>query len=494
MGFEFTQSPIDAASLAAAVADPAAGGFAAFEGRVRDHSSGRSVTRLEYEAFEALALAEGARIVADAVERHGAISAHCVHRLGSLGIGEIAVWVGVAAAHRAEAFAACRRITDEIKRRLPIWKKEHYAGGDSGWVHCDHCEAPARAAAGFDYSRQIALPEIGAHGQERLSRASVAVIGAGGLGCPVLATLAGAGIGTIHVIDGDLVEASNLPRQPLYTMADLGRPKAVAAAERLSAYNPSIRIVPHAVRIAGDNVAELVSVADVVVDCSDNFATKFRVNDAAVAAGRPAVLASVYQYEGQLQVVRADSGSSCLRCQWPEATQDGLVGNCSEAGVLGPVPAALGALQAMEVLKLILDLPGQLRDEVLLVDLLDHGIERLRAPRNPACPAHIAGARLTEEETAAELELSLSLSDAAAHGYRIIDIRNPDECAIAPLTPAGHDAIPMPRLLGGGAALDPERRYLLVCAHGIRSRAAAAWLRARGSRNVWSLKGGIAGA
>ncbi|MGB5132049.1 MAG: ThiF family adenylyltransferase [Steroidobacteraceae bacterium] len=490
--FAFTHEPISPEALKQGLGDPAAGGFAAFEGWVRDHNDGRVVNRLEYEAFEELAQSEGERIVAGALRRHGALQASCVHRLGALAVGELAVWVGVAAQHRAGAFAACRQIIDEIKHRLPIWKKEHYADGDSGWVNCEHCGAAAHAH-GFDYSRQVALPEVGAIGQERLAQSSVVVIGAGGLGCAVLTGLAGAGVGAITIVDDDVVEAANLHRQPLYTPADIGCPKAQVAAARLAAYNPAISLRPLPVRLTAGNAGEIVLQGDVVVDCSDNFTTKFLVNDAAVLAGRPAVLASVYQYEGQLQVVRADDRGSCLRCQWPEATRDGLVGNCTESGVLGPVPAVLGSLQAMEVLKLLLDLPGQMRDEIMLIDLLDLGQRRLSAPRAGECADYCR--RIPAVEAAApmpELEVALPLAEAAARGYRIIDIRNPDECAIAPLPLSGHDKIPLAALLDGAMSLDPQLRYLLVCAHGIRSRAAAEHLRAVGRGNVWSLRGGLA--
>ncbi len=492
--FAFTLDPIDAARLAAPLEATAGGAFAAFEGRVRDTSEGRAVTGLEYEAFEALALAEGERIVLEAIERHGALRARCVHRLGRLAVGDVAVCVGVTAAHRAEAFAACREIIDAIKHRLPIWKKEHYAGGDSGWVNCDHCApAPESRAAHFDYSRQMALPEIGAAGQRRLAESSVVVIGAGGLGCAVLTALAGAGIGTIRIVDHDVVQPTNLHRQPLYAQADVGRPKAIAAAERLAAYNPSIRLLPLVTRLEDANADALIAEGDVVVDCSDNFAAKFLVNDAAVRTGRPAVIASVYQYEGQLQVVRAGDGGSCLRCQWPEATRDGLVGNCEQSGVLGPVPAILGGLQAMEVLKLLLDLPGQLRDEVLLVDLLAHGERRLRAPRNPRCAGSCVLVENSRDGTPPpELEVTLSLAAAAAEGYRIIDIREPLEREREPLPLAGQQALPLGRLLEGELDLEPQLRYLLVCAHGVRSRAAAELLRSRGLENVWSLRGGLA--
>jgi adenylyltransferase/sulfurtransferase len=338
--FAFSLEPLDPGALAAPLAAAAAGGFVAFEGRVRDHNEGQSVTALDYEAFEELALAEGNRIVEAAMRRHGVLKALCVHRLGRLAVGDVAVWVGVAGVHRDEAFAACREIIDEIKHRVPIWKKEHYATGDSGWVNCERCAAhahePAAAGLQFDYSRQAALPEIGAAGQERLARASVVVIGAGGLGCAVLAGLAGAGVGTIAIVDHDVVEATNLHRQPLYAMADIGRPKAEAAAERLAAYNPSIRLQPRVLRLDAATAAEAIDGFDVVVDCS---AISPQVpHQRAMRANVPAVLASVYQYEGQLQVVRPDAGGSCLRCQWPDATRDGITGNCRQSGVLGPVP------------------------------------------------------------------------------------------------------------------------------------------------------------
>jgi adenylyltransferase/sulfurtransferase len=461
---------------------------------VRDHNEGRTVTGLEYEAFEELAVAEGCRIVEAAIARHGILRARCVHRLGRLAVGDVAVWVGVSARHRAEAFAACREIIDAIKHQLPIWKKEHYASGASAWVNCDHgTAATARAPGAFDYSRQLALPEVGATGQARLASASVVVVGAGGLGCAVLPALAGAGVGTISIVDPDVVQAANLHRQPLYDVADIGRPKAEAAARRLSAYNPDIRILASAVKFEAANADRLMGGCNVVVDCTDNFAAKFLVNDAAVRNGIPAVIASVYQYEGQLQVVRPELGGSCLRCQWPEATRDGLVGNCEQAGVLGPVPAVLGNLQAMEVLKLLLDLPGQLANEVLLVDLLANGLKRLGAPRNPQCHASCVQVRRSEPESHAEdVDVSMSLAAAASRGYRIIDIREPEECEDQPLPLAGQRTLPLGQLLAGTPDLAPGDRYLLVCAHGVRSHAAAEYLRSRGFGNVWSLHGGLA--
>ena len=505
--FEFSHAPLQPAALQASLADVAAGGYASFEGWVRNDNEGRAVKRLDYEAFEELALKEGERIVAEAVARFGVRGARCVHRLGELALGELAVWVGVASGHRAEAFAACRYVIDEVKQRVPIWKKEHYLDGDSGWVNCERCAAPPTlsqqtgnvhhhgAVPRYDYSRQMALKQVGAAGQRRLSASTVLVVGAGGLGCPVLSSLAGAGVGTLRIVDADVVEPSNLPRQPLYALSDSGQPKARVAAHRLAALNPEIRIEPLVARFDQANAAELVASADVVVDCSDNFTTKFLVNDACVRAGKPAVLASVHQYEGQLQVARPDQRGPCLRCVWPEATVDGLVGNCAVSGVLGPVPAVLGGMQAMETLKILLDLPGQLRDEVIVLDLLTHEQTRIRARRAPECgDSGCARLPALHSATVEPLQVAVPLRDASAAGYRIIDIREPDETASNPLCVAAALQWPLARLLADGPRdLDHRGRYLLVCARGVRSLAAAEWLRSRGIAGAFSLSGGVEG-
>jgi adenylyltransferase/sulfurtransferase len=520
--FAFSDRPLDLAAERARVEDPACGGYASFEGWVRDQNDGRAVERLEYEAYAELAVKEGERIVAEALERFGVRHARCVHRIGALGLGELAVWVGVSSAHRGEAFAACRYIIDEVKHRVPIWKKEHYVDGDSGWVNCERCAAaapaepaaahrhhghehaghdaghgaaPQRHAPGLarpDYSRQEVLPEVGAAGQARLRAARVLVVGAGGLGVPALGYLAGAGIGTLGVVDGDLLEPSNLHRQTLYALADVGRPKALLAAERLRALNPEVDVRGYVERADHARLSALAAGYDVLVDCSDNFTTRFVVNDVAVSLGKSAVLASVYQYEGQLQVVRP--GGTCLRCVWPEATRDGLVGNCAEAGVLGPVPGVLGSLQALEVLKLVLGLPTPADNAVVLVDLGTLETRRIRAARAACCAAgacaRLPGADAAEAAAGIELDVA-ALDDAAANDYVVVDLRDADEVAREP-APGPHLHIPLARLLEDPAQLDRAGRYLLLCARGQRSRAAAELLRRAGLRSVWSLRGGLA--
>jgi len=550
--FSFSHEVIDPASLRVQLEDPAAGGYAAFEGWVRNHNEGQEVTRLEYEAFESLAIKEGERIVREAIERFDVLRAACVHRIGSLAIGDLAVWVGVSARHRAEAFAACRYIIDEVKHRVPIWKKEHYVNGDSGWVNCERCsqhshehdheghgrratddgknlgdgpratnhgqkdqvhatcahapntslatESEQRTSAPLtvarspspvapDYSRQILLREVGEAGQAKLRAARVLVIGAGGLGVPVLTYLAGAGIGTIGIVDSDTLDASNLHRQTLYSLADVGKPKAPLAAERLRALNPEVDARAIVERFTAENALRLLDDYDLVIECSDNFATKFLVNDAALAAHKPAIFASVYQYEGQLLVYRAQDDSACLRCLWPDATRDGLVGNCAEAGVLGPVPGIFGTLQALEAMKLLLGLPG-LSKQMLLVDLMTLEQRKLRTQRRAECNHQ---PRIESVRKHADLEVTFpELGLAVSAGFKVIDIREPEEVSTQPISQAPSLHIPLAQLLADSDGLRRDERYLLVCARGARSRAAAEHLREHGFVNAYSLKGGLA--
>lgn len=573
--FSFTREKIDEAALRKQLLDPTAGGYSSFEGWVRNHNEGLPVRHLEYEAFEPLAIKEGERIVAEAIARFGIEHAACVHRIGDLAIGEMAVWVGVSARHRAEAFAACRYIIDEVKHRVPIWKKEHYENGDSGWVNCERCAAPsvdhlanaghnhagprghdhpdhrghdhadpaghdaadraernlsrsghdghthhfvaspsstglatrgpqltsagaaalasihARVGAPIpDYSRQIALKEVGAAGQAKLRASRVLVIGCGGLGVPVISYLTGAGIGRLGLVDGDRLEPSNLHRQTMYALADVGKLKAELAADRVRALNPDVDVRAYTIRLDALNAPDLIAQHDLVIDCTDNFATKFLLNDYCVQLGKPVVFASVYQYEGQLQIVRP--GSACLRCVWPEASRDGIVGNCAEAGVLGPVPGIFGGLQAFEAMKLLLDLPGQLKDELLVLDLLTLSTSRVRTKRARSCPEHTVSRPTAGTDQ--NLEVSFDTLDQAYDaGFDIVDIREPNELNEMP-TPTSHSRnIPMAELLHGRPAFAPAGKTLLVCASGRRSLAATQELRARGLADIYSLRGGVTG-
>jgi sulfur-carrier protein adenylyltransferase/sulfurtransferase len=537
--FRFSRTAIDVPSVRAELADPACGGYTSFEGLVRNHNEGLGVRHLEYEAFEPLAVKEGERIIAEAIERFGIEHAACIHRIGDLAIGDMAVYVGASARHRDEAFRACRYIIDEVKHRVPIWKKEHYENGDSGWVNCERCAAPTQeqgqvathshdharthdhaaehghghqaGAHGHrqqlthataqtltpDYSRQMALKEVGPRGQGKLRAARVLVVGCGGLGVPVISYLAGAGIGRLGLVDGDRLEPSNLHRQTLYALADVGKLKAELATARVRALNPDVDVRTHPVRLDAATAPEMIGQYDLVIDCTDNFSTKFLLNDICVQKRVPVIFSSVYQYEGQIQVVRPDKDGACLRCVWPEATRDGIVGNCAEAGVLGPVPGTFGSLQAFEALKLLLDLPGQLGDEVLVLDLLTMSSSRVRAKRSAAhpdhgqtAPAHALTQAQVIDTTPLEVDFA-SLDEARAAGFEIIDIREPQELEEIPTPTRNARHIPMAQLLHGNPAFTPNGKSLLVCASGRRSLAATQELRSRGINAVYSLRGGV---
>ena len=339
-----------------------------------------------------------------------------------------------------------------------------------------------------DYSRQLLLKEIGAKGQAALARARVLIVGLGGLGSPVLQYLAGAGVGCLGLVDADVLDASNLHRQPIYALSEVGNPKVDLARAAVSDINPCVQVETHGAGLNAGNALELIRAYDIVVDCSDNFRTKYLINDAAVLAQKPAIFASVYQYEGQLQVYKPDLEHACLRCLWPDAIADGVVGNCAEAGVLGPVPGAFGTLQALLTLKILLQMNGQLEGELLLLDFMNFSSLKIKAPRRvecvaPAC-AHIH--ELTREDPGIEIALS-SLAAAAERGFEVIDIRTPEEVAARP---AGARHIPMANLLANPALLEPARDVLLVCATGKRSLAAAQQLRKRGI-SARSLAGGL---
>jgi sulfur-carrier protein adenylyltransferase/sulfurtransferase len=342
-----------------------------------------------------------------------------------------------------------------------------------------------------DYSRQILLKEIGPQGQAKLTAARVLIVGLGGLGSPVMQYLAGAGVGFLGLIDADLLDASNLHRQPIYQLADVGKPKAELGRAAIAAINPAVQVETHAVSFNADNALELVRRHDLVVDCSDNFRTKYLINDAAVLAHKPAVFASVYQYEGQLQVYKPEPQHACLRCLWPDAIADGVVGSCAEAGVLGPVPGAFGTLQALLTLKILLLMGGQLEGELLLLDFMNFSSLKIKASRRPECRApacaHIQDlAREDREER--DLEVSWdSLAAAAQHGFDVIDIRSVEEVAAHPVA-ARH--IAMQELLANPGLLTAGRQALLVCATGKRSLAAARTLRKQGL-SVRSLAGGL---
>jgi molybdopterin/thiamine biosynthesis adenylyltransferase len=238
------------------------------------------------------------------------------------------------------------------------------------------------------YARHIILPQVGGKGQRRLLGSRVLVVGAGGLGSPVLLYLAAAGVGTIDIIDFDVVDASNLQRQVIHTTADLGRPKAISAAESIRALNPDVNVVVHEDALLPSNALELFRACDVIVEGSDNFPTRYLVNDAAHLARKPLVSGALFQFEGQVTVFPNDGGadSPCLRCLFPEPPAPGLIPSCQEAGIFGVVPGIIGSMQAAEVIKLLLGIGKPLAGRMLTLDALAMKWREIKLRRNPRCP------------------------------------------------------------------------------------------------------------
>ena len=490
--FELTDHSIDAAALRARLSRPEAGALIVFEGWVRNHHAGRPVTRLEYEAFDELARLEGEAITTEAEKEHPGCRVLCVHRTGSLSVGELAVWIGVATPHRHAAFLACRQVIEEIKRRLPMWKKEHHPDGAAEWVNCPTEPVANRLSSGNYYERQAALPEVGAAGQAALAAASVLVVGVGGLGCPAALYLATSGVGRLTLADAGKVEVSNLHRQILFTADDVGASKVTVAAARLRAQNPLVRIEAQVSDVTPANVRALVTGRTAVLDCTDNFPTRFLLHDACRFAGVPLVSAAVYRFEGELNVF-VPGQPGCLHCLWSGRAAGELeaVANCAGAPVFGPAVGVLGVMQAAETLKLILGLatPGDGR-ATRLVNLLDLSTQSIERPTDPSCP--VCGDPASPPSVPDLPDRSpviLTADEIAALGpVQTVVLLEPGETLDVAAAPPNTIAVPMADLvrLRELAANGPT---VLACRRGLRSAALARLLRAEGLPQIYALAG-----
>jgi adenylyltransferase/sulfurtransferase len=356
------------------------------------------------------------------------------------------------------------------------------------------------------YDRHLLLPGVGADGQRRLKQARVLIVGAGGLGSPTALYLAAAGVGTLGLVDNDAVDESNLQRQLLHGTRDVGRPKLESARDRLHDVNPHVAVHTHAAWLTSANALEILRDYDVVLDGTDNFATRYLVNDACVLLGKPNVHGSVFQFEGQASVFATNDGP-CYRCLYPEPPPPGMVPNCAEGGVLGVLPGLVGTIQAVETLKLLLGIGETLAGRLLMIDALTMQFRTVRLERDAQCAA--CGTRtITElidydqfcgtpalgaahvdapvrEITPAELAARLD----AREPLDIVDVREPHETAIAVI--AGARLMPLATVKDAMHTLDASREIVVVCQSGKRSADAARQLSAAGFTNVQSLAGGM---
>jgi sulfur-carrier protein adenylyltransferase/sulfurtransferase len=358
------------------------------------------------------------------------------------------------------------------------------------------------------YARHLVMPEVGPAGQEKLKAARVLLVGAGGLGSPAALYLAAAGVGTLGLVDFDVVDESNLQRQILFGTSDVGRPKLAAAAERLSDMNPNVQIVPFEEKLSSENALRIFEGFDIVADGTDNFPTRYLVNDACVLTGKPNVYASIFRFEGQASVFWPGKGP-CYRCLYPEPPPPGLVPSCAEGGVLGILPGLLGVLQATETVKLILGTGEPLIGRLLLVDALGMRFRELALKKNPDCvvcgrnptvtrlvdyESFCAGPVVSSpamfgagipEMTVEELKQARDRGDALV----LVDVREPREFAISDLT--GSVKIPLGTLPQSLDKVPKDEDVVVYCRTGGRSAQAVQFLLANGYSKAKNLAGGI---
>ena len=359
------------------------------------------------------------------------------------------------------------------------------------------------------YSRHLIMPEVGIEGQRKLKAARVLAIGAGGLGSPLTVYLAAAGIGTIGIVDNDVVDDSNLQRQILYGSSDVGRPKLQAAAERIRDMNPNVEVVPYETRLDSSNALEIFRDYDIIADGTDNFPTRYLVHDACVLTGKPNVYASIFRFEGQASVFWAEKGP-CYRCLYTEPPPPGLVPSCAEGGVLGILPGLLGVIQATETIKLVLGSGDSLVGRLLLVDALSMRFRELKLRKNPdcvVCGPNPTVTRLIDYEAFCGIPQEAAIAAASATGipeisvqdlkgmrdrredFVLVDVREPHEFAICAFPESVK--IPLGTLPQNLNRLSTADEIVVHCKMGGRSAKAVQFLRDAGFRKVRNLAGGI---
>jgi molybdopterin/thiamine biosynthesis adenylyltransferase/rhodanese-related sulfurtransferase len=358
------------------------------------------------------------------------------------------------------------------------------------------------------YSRHLILPEVGMEGQRRLKAARVLCVGTGGLGSPLALYLTAAGIGTLGLVDFDVVDSSNLQRQIIHSTKDIGRKKIDSAEEKLSALNPAINIVKHETMLSSANALDILKDYDIVADGTDNFPTRYLVNDACELLGKPNVYGSIFRFEGQASVFATEAGP-CYRCLYPEPPPPGLVPSCAEGGVLGILPGLVGVIQATEVIKLILGKGDSLVGRLLLVDALNMRFRELKLRKNPDCPVCGTNPTVTAlidyehfcgivPETPQEKNMKNGIPQITVKEFKarrdagddlfLLDVREPYEYQIAQI---GGTLIPQNDVANRLAEIPRDREIVVHCRSGARSQRIAELLKQSGYMQVVNLAGGI---
>ena len=356
------------------------------------------------------------------------------------------------------------------------------------------------------YSRHLIMPEVALDGQKQLKAAKVLTVGTGGLGSPLALYLAAVGVGTIGIVDFDVVDESNLQRQIIHGTSDVGRPKVESAYDRLKDINPNVEVRVHEEALTSENALEIFEDYDVIVDGTDNFPTRYLVNDACVLLGKPNVYGSIFRFEGQASVFYAEEGP-CYRCLYPEPPPPGLVPSCAEGGVLGILPGAIGTIQATETVKLILGIGEPLIGRLLLYDALGMSFREMKLRKDPDCPVcgenptvtelidyqefcGIPQANAAEEENGVPEITVRDLKSKLDRGeeVNVLDVREPHEYDVANI---GVRLIPLGELPQRLVELDQDEYFVVHCKTGGRSARAVKLLQDSGFQNVFNVKGGI---
>lgn len=354
------------------------------------------------------------------------------------------------------------------------------------------------------YARHLILPEIGVCGQIKICSTSVLCIGAGGLGSPVILYLAAAGIGKIGIVDFDKVDLSNLHRQVLHSTFDIGMAKTESAREAIKKINPDVQVELFNTKLTSQNALEIIEKFDIVVDGSDNFPTRYLVNDACVMLKKPNVYGSIFRFEGQASLFAPHLGGPCYRCLYPEPPPPGVVPSCAEAGVLGVVPGLIGMIQATEVIKLAAGVGTPLIGRLLLFNALEMKFKEIKVRKDPECSlcgkspsitklidyemiCSKKGAKETSNDNITVEELKRLFDEKKQ--FRLIDVREPEEFKIAKIQ--GAELFPLSTFNSRFKELDPSEEYYIICKSGVRSQMIVEFLKQNGFKNVKNVSGGI---
>jgi molybdopterin/thiamine biosynthesis adenylyltransferase/molybdopterin synthase catalytic subunit len=458
--FEIQSTAFNRDEAISKVLNDKAGALVVFEGWVRDHNQGKKVSSLEYQVYRELASKEGRKILTEAKELFNIHDVYCIHREGHLKLGDIAVWIGAVASHRDDAFKATRYVIDEIKHRLPIWKKEHYVAEEPQWVFCrDHHHHVHFEEADY-YAKQSKLID-----QDLLKKKKVTVIGAGGLGCPVLQSLTMAGIGSITIVDDDKISLSNIHRQPLYSPNLVGEKKAIVAQKRMMDLNPFITIQAIDSHVDVSNVEGLFADQDLVIDCTDNMRTKFLLHDAAFKLSVPLVAASIHRYEGQVRTFVPSLKAGCLRCQISQTPEDSLLGNCNDFGVLGASVGLIAQVQAMEAITYLKTGTNKTSSSTFLFNtetLTQMSLKNLKLEDCPVCRGDVH----YEQDL-----INVSLNQFSQSEYILVDMRDKEDAHLDQFK-------------------NSDKKVMVMCHRGVRSQKLVKEYRSQGCHHFHSVQGG----